>query len=329
MKSNLVLRLGIIFVVMFIGGIVMTVGGISDNSKASKASMDFNYMSKYDFEEGMYVKGRIYEIFDEFAYEESYDETLGIKRNERVSSHYYVVPMVGSWESDTPLYVAVEISHVKTAQQAQTLMEQTWNYYDYDIEPTVWNEFDIVGEVSPLEGELLDYFYEWFMYGDETSTRAEWEPYICPWVIKYHSTDGTANSITFSVIIAAIGAIGLTVMIMLFLRGRGTSAPVQYSAGQQYNYNSVNNTTGYSSNSQDLTDRGFDAPVGKSTYPNADDFFNSGEKHRIPTADDTEPTNGSMPYASAEMPSVSSDDIKSSADDANSEEAEEKDYWQI
>ena len=248
------LRLIIAFACLFIFGIFFTITGISETSAAENAEFDFNYMKKYEFEDGMYVKGRVYEIYGEFAVEETYEKRFGITTNKRVSSHFYVVPMVGTFEGDTPMYIAVEISHIGMVEEAEKLMDQTWNYYDNNIEPTIWNEFDIQGKVTPLEGELLDYFYEWFMYGETGVSRADFEPYICPYVITYKNTSGTAN--IAMVIIAAIGAIGLTVILMLHFIGKNNSKNTynQYS----YDNNTIGTVPPYAPGaSNEMDERGF------------------------------------------------------------------------
>ncbi|MBQ8614476.1 MAG: hypothetical protein IJ416_09705 [Ruminiclostridium sp.] len=318
-------RLVVMFAALFIFGIVFTVKGISENSKAEKATDDFNYMTKSEFADGMYVKGRVYEIMGEFAVEETHNKTLGITTSKRISSHYYVVPMVGTFESDTPMYIAVEISHVDRVADAEKLMEQTWKYYDEGIEPTVWNEFDIQGKVTALDDELTDYLYEWFMYGDVGATRADYAPYICPYVVTYVNTSGNGN--IFSIIMGAIGAIGLTVIIMLHLRGN--TAP-QLNTNQGYTYTSGDSVPPYSPNAaEDLTDRGFPppapSPAVKQDGPDIDDFFNNGEKHRIPTADNSNENGGEIPSVSREMFAAAPADTGST--DSSEEEEEEKDWW--
>ena len=253
--SYLKMRLTIFFGALFICGLIFTIKGVSETTAAENAEKDFNYMSRYEFEDGMYVKGRVYEIYDEFAVEETEEKTYGVTTNKRVSSRFYVVPMVGTFESDTPMYIAVEISHVGMIEEAEKLMQQTWDYYDYGTEPAVWNEFDIQGKVTPLDAELLGYFYEWFMYGDEGATRADYEPYICPYLITYRNVSSTTN--VFTIVLTAIGAIGLTVILMLHLKNNSTPK----NTYNQYAYNSNPVVPPYSPDSvKDMTDRGFPPP---------------------------------------------------------------------
>ena len=317
-------RLVIMFALFFILGLVFTITGSVENSAAENAEMDFNYMNEYEFKDGMYVKGRVYEIYGEFAVEETEHKKFGITTSTRISSHYYVVPMIGTFESDTPMYIAVEISHVGMVEEAEKLMSQTWNYYDYNIDPGIWNEFDIKGKVTPLEGELLDYMYEWFMYGDTGATRADYEKYICPYVITYRNT--SSSTVVFTVVLAAIGAIGLTVMIMLYFRNNNTPK----NTYNQFSYSSQNGAVPpYSPEAvKDMTDRGFPPPQPVSSNipvqtntANTDDRFSTSP----------EPIDSQV----ASMPSVggqssvndTSATVNNEAETQN--ETEEKDWWSV
>ncbi|MBQ8903036.1 MAG: hypothetical protein IJY73_01890 [Oscillospiraceae bacterium] len=310
MLNNIKTRLMILFAALFLVGLILTVTGVIDNNAAENADMDFNYMAEREFDEGMFVKGRVYEIYGEFAVEETYKKTFGITTSTRVSSHYYVVPMVGTFESDNPMYIALEISHIGMVEEAEKLMDQTWNYYDYGIEPTVWNEFDIKGKVSKLDGELKDYMYEWFMYGDESASRAEYDDLICPYVITYRNTSSSA--VVFTVIIAAIGAIGLTIMIMLHIKGNN----VPKNTYNQYSYEN-NTVPPYSPDAvKDMTDRGFPPPQPVNQNPDNSSvpYNNEGE-----TADSSDAGYASMPsVGGSSTPSLS---------ETTTEESEEKDWW--
>ena len=311
-------RFAILFAVLFVMGTIFTVTGLIDNNAAENADMDFNYMNEYEFKDGMFVKGRVYEIYGEFAVEETYQKTFGITTSTRVSSHYYVVPMVGTFEGDKPMYIALEISHVGMVEEAEKLMDQTWNYYDYGIEPTMWNEFDIKGKVSELNGELLDYMYEWFMYGDDGATRAEYEEFICPYVITYRNT--SSSGVVFTVVLAAIGAIGLTIMIMLHIKGNSTPT----NTYNQYSYaNNNSNVPPYSPDAvKDMTDRGFPPPqtAGQNSYNQTNSYSNSGNS-TMQTVETPDVGYASMPSVGGKTESVTTSEIN------KSEETDEKDWW--
>lgn len=311
-------RLFFVFAILFVLGIVFTITGVIENSAAENAELDFNYMDEYQFKDGMYVKGRVYEIYGEFAVEETENKTWGITTSKRVSSHFYVVPMVGTFEDETPKYIAVEISHVGMVEEAEKLMEQTWNYYDYGIEPGIWNEFDIKGKVYELEGELLNYMYEWFMYGDANATRADYKDMICPYVIKYRNTSGTAN--VFSVVIAAIGAVGLTVMIMLHIRNNNSPKNMY----NQYSYNNQSGTVPpYSPDAvKDMTDRGFPPPVNNN--------YSEDDRFGVPTPEPVESQIASMPSVGGNVSENKIEDVSDNSNNSDStDESTEKDWWSV
>ena len=225
------MRIALVFVVLFITGITTIASSASSKAKIEQCTQDFNNMTKADFKKGDFVNGMVYEIYDEFAYTESYNETYGFKHNSRVTSHYYIVPMVGSWETDTPLYVGVEIGNTKLNETAQSLMYQTWDYMDYGTEPEVWDEFYITGKIEPLEGELLDYFYECMLYGMEDATRADVDPYICPYIISYVDYDGVSSGVGIGIVMLLIGGAGIGIFVFVLIkRNRPTMAAVP-SAG--------------------------------------------------------------------------------------------------
>lgn len=140
----------------------------------------------------------------------------------RVSTRYYIVPLIDSFETEVPQYVTVSIGNSDYQKKADTLMKQTWNYYDYGTEPVAWAEFEIVGKVKKLDAELLDYLYEWFMYGDLTASRAEYSQYICPYEISFFSIEGMRTGTIMFGIMALVGAIGLTIFIVIYIRARNS-----------------------------------------------------------------------------------------------------------
>ncbi|MBE6902389.1 MAG: hypothetical protein E7478_07925 [Ruminococcaceae bacterium] len=203
------LKLILIFVLMFVLGLIGFIGTSVSRSKAMNAQTDFNELQSSEFKSGMYVRGTVYEVLDEYAYETS---------DNHVSARYYIVPIAGTYEDEYPQYVTVSTGNSDVQNQADLLMQQTWNYYDYGTEPAVWNEFEIIGKVSKLEPELLDYLYDWFMYGDYSATRAEYSKYICPYEISVVSTSGLLTGAIMFAIMGGIGAIGLAVFIIIYIK---------------------------------------------------------------------------------------------------------------
>lgn len=205
----------VIFFVFLLGfGLFFSISSAVDLSKASKTDVDFNSLDKSEFKDGMFVKGIVYEVYDEYAYETT---------DSRVSNRYYIVPLLASFDTEVPQYVTVSIGNTELQKKADSLMKQTWDYYDYGTEPAVWDEFEIVGEVKALDVELLGYLYEWFMYGDSTATREDYSQYICPYEISFVSIDGMRTGAIMFGVMALVGAIGLSVFIVIFIKARSNS----------------------------------------------------------------------------------------------------------
>ncbi len=252
-KNDQKFKLVSVFAAILIIGLVIFIPALSDNMALAKGMTDFNDMTEADFVKGRFVQGTIYELYDEFAYEEEYESTFGVKHNERVSAHYYIMPLYATYESETMQYVAVCIKNSGDAATAQKMLEETWDYWDTGAEPAVWTELPITGKVTELDGELLDYFYEWLMYGDNTATRADYEAYVCPYIIEaYYNTDGISVMLIIGGIISAIGLVGLAVAITVLVKSKKNGAEIAAAdefpvsagsfAANNGGYTPVNNT---------------------------------------------------------------------------------------
>ncbi|MDE6591559.1 MAG: hypothetical protein K2K57_00655, partial [Oscillospiraceae bacterium] len=226
---------------------------------------DFNEMTELDFIEGRFVEGTVHDLLDEFAYEEEYQQTLGIKHSERVSKHYYILPLEATYDSDVPQYAALCIGNTALAEKAGQMIDEYWEYLVTGEEPAVWTEFHITGKISKLDGELMGYFYDWFYEVDDEMTREDIEPMICPYMITYQVAGASSTTMTMSIVILAIGIVGCVGMVLWYKRqegrsadldGRGTgfsdSFPTQpsQSGNNLGGYNSVNGTSRKTDNAE-------------------------------------------------------------------------------
>ena len=214
-------RLFWVFAIFIILGIAFMSESISDKNAMAKGVTDFNEMTELDFFEGRFVEGTVYDLLDEFAYEEEYRTTLGIKHSERVSSHYYIMPLEATYDSDTPQFVALCIGNTALAEQAQQMIDEYWDYLETGEEPAVWTEFHITGKISKLDGELMDYLYDWFYQVDDEMTREDITPMICPYLITYRAENASSSTMSISVGLIAIGIIGCAAMILWYKKKAG------------------------------------------------------------------------------------------------------------
>lgn len=205
-----------IFVCLIVVGIVLLVDSTKDSAAMAKGVTDFNTMTEADFIEGRFVQGTMYDLLDEFAYEEEYQSTFGIKHGERVSAHYYIMPLQATYDSEDFQFVAVCIGNTEVAAKAQQMIDEYWAYMENDEEPDVWTEVPITGKIEKLDGEIEQFFYEYFT--DAGMSREDADALICPYVIKYHVLSAASSGIGISVVIMIIGIVGIAAIVIYYLK---------------------------------------------------------------------------------------------------------------
>ncbi len=200
-SGTLLMRLLVAGIAMFIAGIVFTVTSVNDSIKG-KTPKELSSMKVSDFSKGDFVEGDIYYILDEFAYEESYNTTLGVKHNEHVSAHYYVVPLEGS---DYEQYLALEIGNTEACAVADRMIDEFYRMYDGEeiADPAYLH---VQGKMKPMDSETEDYLYEWLLY-DSDSTRADYAGKVVPYILTYYAPGYQGRSSVTGVVICGIGAV--------------------------------------------------------------------------------------------------------------------------
>lgn len=257
MKNHRFVNAIVIFAVLLIAGIGGMITASGQQKQINQGLDDFNYLSDSEFYKGKFVEGYVFEVYGEFAYEESYRETMGIKSNSHVTSHYYLIPLTGSFDTDMPKFIALEIKTAAGTRNAELLMEQTLNYQDTGEEPDIWNEFLIQGKVSKLDGEIEDYLYEWLTNDYTDGTKADYEDMICPYVITEHSAEAVGRSMNFNITITLIGLIGIGMMIFLYFRTRQNETVQPPEQPRPYTaYTPVNGNAPHSGNFGNTTASG-------------------------------------------------------------------------
>lgn len=320
-KGYMKLRLGIAFALLLIFGVYATAIATEDNRKIAKGMQDFNQMTAADFVAGEFVQGTVYELDDEFAYLESYNSTFGIKHNERVTAHYYVMPLPSTYYDQNVKYVAVCLKNSAHVAIAEKMMQETWDYWDYGTEPAVWTELPMTGKVQKMDGEVLDYFYEWMMFGEESTNRADFDKYICPYVINYYEVGNTGTGMIVGIVMIVVGAVGLAVMIALHLKNKNAPAAAYPSYPEGTGYNSVggyNPVNGRAVNQQARGEASMEEAAElmkrmesiKQPEDNADDFF--GGMGRSAAAKSEEPKK-EEPQPSAQPDFMDMDSIDTSS----------------
>lgn len=219
-------KLLVIFAALFVFGIYMVIDSGKDSREMANGMMNFNKMKISDFRDGAFVQGEVWLLEDEFAYEEETRSSYGIKVSERVSAHYYVMPLSGSYTegSDSIQLAAVKIGNTEAAAIADNMVQESYDYYYYGTEPEQWTSFDMTGKIAPMDDEIMGYFKEWvdYNYPDGGITY----DCICPYVIEWRVPEAASNLMTAGAVMLAVGAAGAAVIIMLILREKNASAQV-------------------------------------------------------------------------------------------------------
>lgn len=221
----------LLFLVAGLLGISFIAAGADEKKAIEKGIKDFNTMSLGEIGAGQFVEGNVFEIYGEFAYKETYEETLGIKHGSKVTAHYYLIPMWGSFDSDSPMFIALELNSKEAVQNAELLLEQTVEYEMNGTEPDVWNEFPVQGKLKKLGGELEEYLYTWLTNDGEDGTRADYEDMICPYVIMERSVSSVEEDMTFGTVLTVICFAVVVLMLIVFIKARSSSADDAYSDG--------------------------------------------------------------------------------------------------
>lgn len=241
------LKMIIVLLVIRVMGVTVLLEAGGNSREIAKGMEDFNGLNLSDFYRGRFVQGDVFEIYGEFAYTETYEETFGIKHNSEVTAHYYVIPLAGSFETETPLFAALCLTDAQSIKNAELLMEQTWEYMDNGTEPDVWNEFPVTGKIIPMDSEIEGYFYDWFTNDGADGTRADYENVVCPYVISEFDTSsiGTTHIMGIILTVAGFGGIALYAVITLAVRRSAAPSNAYSAANASGTYNPVN--AGYTS----------------------------------------------------------------------------------
>ena len=218
MKNGyLLLRLAVVGIGLFIAGIFMTAENIADRSSISKGVLDINSVSLSDIQKGRFVEGDIQLICDEFAYLEEYDSTLGVKHNERVTNHYYVIPLMGS-EDDQ--YVAIEVGNADMVKVAENMTDEFWKAVDSDDWSGVTTTLHFQGKIEKMNSDLTDYMYEWFSYMYDDFTKEDMNTVTCPYVIKYYAPGYEERGSTAGIIILLLGLVISAITAVFFVKAK-------------------------------------------------------------------------------------------------------------
>ena len=290
--NNSKTTLAMVCAALSIAGIMVLAEHGKDSKALSKGVEDFNTMEAVDFEDDTFVKGTILELDQEFAYMEEYSTAYGIKvGKERITEHYYIMPLASSMlsaseESDVK-YIGVCLTRSEDIAKAEQMLNETWEWWDTGEEPDVWTSIDLAcAKVEPMDGELLDYFYEGIMYtyDDEGGSRSKYSGQVVPYIISFYNPDAINTKFNAGIVLFLVGLVPLLIMAAYWFKSRN-AAPAypttSYSGGTYTPVNGTQNGMNSFSGGQGSTSGSFDSSMG-SFNSNSGSFNSSTGRTRTP-----------------------------------------------
>ena len=218
MKTSKLRKPGLVLLVI---GVVLLWFSGKDFLTSLKAPVDLNEagFTADQVEEGMHVKTDIYAALDTFASEETWTENKDGSSTPKETAHqYYIIP-VGEME-----YMALEIgSSGSQFSTMSAIMDETYAYLTdaaADLGTTI---LPVEGTVEKLEGELDQYFGEWFT---DTMFFGEEDP--SPYLVHYMISPRDFFAVRVMAVAGmAAAALGILLLVLSFRRPRQAPQPVE------------------------------------------------------------------------------------------------------
>ena len=211
------IRLAILVLFLAIGGIIFLVMGIRQKIEFNQPRADIETVTANELKEGMFVEGEIYELWNEFAYTEQYESTLGIKHNERTTDRFFTLPMEYSFYMDNLKFIAICSRDKSELSKMEKMEKEALEYYNNDKELVTTMHF--VGKVQKLDKEYLEFFKENVALLMGVGIN-ETDQYIAPYVIRSWPEDNSSAGIIIGAVMAALGLGGTAFFIIKFVKSR-------------------------------------------------------------------------------------------------------------
>lgn len=213
------LRFIILAVVFLVGGIIFLVMGIKQKSEFNAPRARLETVTAAELHEGLFVEGEIYELWDEFAYTEEYESTLGIKHNEKTTDRFFALPMEYSFYEDAPMFIAVCSRDSAEIAKMNKMSDEANDFYTDGTE--LKSTMHFVGKIQPLKNEYLDFFKEYVAFQLGVS-ELEATQYFAPYVIRSWPEDNSSVLIIMGAIFTAIGLAGTIILVVNIVKAKRT-----------------------------------------------------------------------------------------------------------
>lgn len=212
-----IIRIAIIVLALLVGGTIFLVTSIKQKAEYNAPRARLETVTAGELREGMFVEGEIYELWDEFAYTEEYETTLGIKHNEKTTDRFFALPMEYAFNQDKFMFVAIcsrDNSEISTMLKME---KESLDWYTKDIVPETTMHF--VGKVQKLDKESLAFFKKYI--ADEMGvSEAEAAQYYTPYVIRSWKEDNSTVGIVIGAVMTALGLGGAVIFVVRIIKSR-------------------------------------------------------------------------------------------------------------
>lgn len=185
---------------IFGGGLVVMSG--KDFITSLKKPVDLYDLTASEVKAGMHIKTDINAALDTFASEETWTENKdGSRTPKKTSNQYYVMP-VGEME-----YMALEVPSSDFAT-LDTIMDNTYAWYMDEADDFGDVTYPFEGTIEKLDGELDQYFGEWFTDTGFMGTEDP-EPYLVHYMLVRRSFTSVQVMFGIGVLLLLVAALSV------------------------------------------------------------------------------------------------------------------------
>ncbi len=164
----------LLILLIFGGGLIFMTG--KDFITSLQKPVDLNELEASEIKPGMHIKTDIFAALDAFASEETWTENKnGSTSPKKTSNQYYIIP-VGV---ESVQYMGLEVRAADFSTM-DTIMDNTYAWVIGEAEDLGDTSYTVEGTIEKLEGELDQYFGEWFT---DTGFLGEDDP--GPYLVHY------------------------------------------------------------------------------------------------------------------------------------------------
>ena len=225
------IRIAIVLIALFVVGIVLTFGSISNLIKLNGNVPDFNYDSMKNIKKGDMVQGYVLNIDGCYAYTTTTNTKYGIETSSYTSAEYFLMPLVNETDYADNMYITIVASKGNDRELLYDISDATWEYYQGN-ENVTFPEMGIVAKVNELDSEYEGYLIEALLEAEYFSTATEARSHVVPYVLTIYKPSSAYTNLAIGlVIILAFVVVG----IIVYNKYKASLAPQTFGTVQETN----------------------------------------------------------------------------------------------